>query len=228
MTGNTTIDLITTQEPAVKVVADQTLALVERMIVSPTTFHWSKQNGCREIMKHMAIDIKLLLLDCQLLTDHDPTIVPSLPDPVKQMEYLPKTNFLSWKICIPESHKRVGSMVVIKSIQVICKSVKESLVLPGQCQQENVVVMVEKGGYVKTENNLVEGVVKEMEVEPACLVVIGHQTDMFSIEQWNEFSLKFEENLIAALLCHNNESIFEIQRVISNDKLVSKHLTTEG
>ena len=194
---------------------DGSSGFIEMIITSPSIDNAAKENACREVFKYSAIDIMTLVLkNEQLLIDRSPSMCPSLPDPINQLKYLRKMDFIVIKTTTPKRYQACKWFLQMKQTQVLCKSIEESqAVVPSE---ENLVIAMRNFVYVKTNENAIEAVVKEMEVEKGSyLVILGRQSSLISNDLWFNVQETLKANLKNEFgNCHG----FQLQEVLPRNE----------
>lgn len=194
---------------------DGSSGFIEMIISSSSVDIAAKENACREVFKYSAIDIMTLVLkNEQVLIDRSPSIGPSLPDPINQLNYLRKMDFTVIKTMTPKRYHACKWFLQMKQAQVLCKSIEESqIVVPSV---ENLVVAMRNSVYIKTNENAIEAVVKEMEVEKGSyLIILGRQSSLISNDLWLNVQKTLKANLKNEFgNCHG----FQLQQVLPRNE----------
>ena len=171
--------------------------MIEMIITSSSIDVSTKESACREILKYCAIDLVIpVLKNEQLLTDLNPSnSVPlSLPDPVKQLQYLRKMDFAVMKITIPKRYQTCKWLLRMKQAQVTCVCIENCGIVVNSTN--NLAMSMSKFVYIKSTENIIEGVIKETEVEEGSyLIILGRQSNWISDDLWRNFTGRLKTNL---------------------------------
>ena len=205
---------------------DETIGMMEMIITSASIdAKTTKENACREILKCKAIDIVTeVLRKVEVLIDRNPSVPLSLPDPLKQLQYLPSMDFLVIKITIPEHYQAYKSILLMKLAQIVCESLEESRIVTSY--KDNLAAVITNSIYIKTADSGVEGVIKGMELEEqSCLIALGRQSSIVSNNQWSasnkyinsHLQREFGDFLVQPLLSGNDDATSTTTRAIKED-----------
>ena len=171
--------------------------IIEMIINSLSVDVATKESACREILKNCAIDLVLpVLKNEQLLTDLNPSISVhlSLPDPLKQLQYLRKMDFVVIKITTPKRYQKCKWLLRMKQGQVVCVSIENCGIVG--TSPNNLAISMSSFVYVKSTENTIEGVIKEIEGEEGSyLIILGRQSSWISDDLWRNFIGRLKTNL---------------------------------
>ena len=210
---------------------DERIALMEMIITSPSIdAKTAKENACREILKCKAIDIVTeVLRKVEVLIDRNLSAPLSLPDPIKQLQYLPNMDFLVIKITMPQHYQTYKNILLMKLAQIVCEALEESKIVTSY--KDNLAAVITNSIYIKTADSTVEGVIKGMELEEqSCLIALGRQSSMVSNSQWSasykyissHLQREFDDFLVQPLLLGSDDTALTTAIAIKEDKTLAK------
>ena len=210
---------------------DERIAMMELIITSTSIdAKTTKENACREILKCKAIDIVTeVLRKVEILIDRNPSVPLSLPDPIKQLQYLPSMDFLVIKITMPEHYQSYKSILLMKLAQIVCEGLEESRIVTSY--KDNLAAVTTNSIYIKTADSAVEGFIKGMELEKrSCLIALGRQSSIVPNSQWSasnkyinsHLQREFDDFLVQPLLLGGDDTTPTTMTVIKEDKTLGK------